>query len=241
MALLSAKIETKSELVKRHLLNRLFSRDLMPGDMINRHQVAEALGVSVAPVQEALIQLESAGYLEVSQRKYTRVKVCRPDDLYGQLLVREALECLVASLLAEDPAALDIDTLRELAGAADSSFDEWPRHGRDEAAFHGALAEATECPVLIRHLRNVIETSLFFTLYLSIPSPDRGVDKSHALLLDRIVGGDVDTAAQAVRDHLCNEREFLRRLAASSATDDGPQGRVSGPRTRRHQKVASDG
>jgi DNA-binding transcriptional MocR family regulator len=64
------------------------------GDLINRRQVAAALGISTAPVHEAMAQLEAEGLLEALPRKGTRVRRALPHDVKDILIVREALDKL---------------------------------------------------------------------------------------------------------------------------------------------------
>lgn len=50
-----------SEQVYHTLLDRLLSNKLIPGEILNRRDVAKELQVSVAPVLEAMVQLEHEG------------------------------------------------------------------------------------------------------------------------------------------------------------------------------------
>src|SRR4051794_1015015 len=53
-----------SSQVYDQLLRRLLSGELPPGHVFNRRQVAAELGVSVAPVLEAMLELEAEGLIE---------------------------------------------------------------------------------------------------------------------------------------------------------------------------------
>src|SRR3954454_10146410 len=93
-------IETMSlsQRVYEAILSRLLSGHWEPGRILNRRQVAAELNVSVAPVLEAMLELEMEGLIETLPRKGTRVRPLGLPDLQGQLIVREALECQAARM-----------------------------------------------------------------------------------------------------------------------------------------------
>ena len=54
-----------------HLLENFLQNELVPGHILNRREIAQQLGVSVAPVLEAFLQLEMEGFVESIPRKGT--------------------------------------------------------------------------------------------------------------------------------------------------------------------------
>ena len=62
------------------LLQQLLQNELIPGTILNRRKVAAELGVSVAPVLEAMLQLEMEGFLEASGRKRGSIQRYRTDQ-----------------------------------------------------------------------------------------------------------------------------------------------------------------
>src|SRR5689334_15273534 len=88
----------KSERVYNEILDRLLSGRWEPGYVFNRRQIAAEMKVSVAPVLEAMLELEGEGLIETLPRKGTRVRALTIRDLQGQLIVREALECQAARM-----------------------------------------------------------------------------------------------------------------------------------------------
>jgi DNA-binding GntR family transcriptional regulator len=51
-----------------HLLDLLLTGELVPGDVINRQEIADTQAVSRTPVQKAVSQLESEGFLTTYPR-----------------------------------------------------------------------------------------------------------------------------------------------------------------------------
>jgi DNA-binding GntR family transcriptional regulator len=73
-----------SNRVYEQLYGAMLDGRLRPGDRLNRRQVSVDLGVSVAPVLEAMTQLEWEGFLETSPRAGTLVRqVTLADECTG--------------------------------------------------------------------------------------------------------------------------------------------------------------
>src|SRR5580658_8522650 len=114
------------------ILARLLSGEMPPGHVFNRRQVATELGVSVAPILEAMLELEAEGLIETLPRKGTRVRVLSPEDLRGQLIVREALECEAARIYRGVPIERHIKRLTRLAAEIDEAALSSPTHAKQE-------------------------------------------------------------------------------------------------------------
>jgi len=185
------------------LLERLLARDLRPGDRLNRRQVAEQLGVSVAPVLEAMVQLEWEGFLETRSRKGT--VVCQPDadKVFGRWVLREAIEIQAARLCCGAPVQSHQARLLDLARAVDASDARTVENWQTEIAFHRALVELTGCQVLVEAFDQVMRHSLFHVVNELLPPPPTKCDPhSHVRLVQALADGPSDRAEVAMRQHL---------------------------------------
>ena len=86
-----------SQRIYDSLLKKILSNEYPSGTILNRRAIAAEYHVSVAPVLEAMLQLEKDGLLETIPRKGTRVTVIRSEQVSGYLLIREALEIAARS------------------------------------------------------------------------------------------------------------------------------------------------
>ena len=64
---------TFAEQAYDHIFNLLLRRDLRPGDLVDRKQIAEDLGVSLIPVSDAVQRLTHEGFLTTRRRQGTFV------------------------------------------------------------------------------------------------------------------------------------------------------------------------
>lgn len=211
----SAPGKTKDSFAQRgydHLIAELLEGRLQPGDEINRRQLAEALGVSIAPINEAVAQLEAEGFLEIAPRKSTRVRVVKPDDVRGLMILREALECQAARLYCGEPVRRERRRLKELAREVDATQIGSRENELAEGRFHGALVELTEVGALKKEFDKVMRRNLFFKINMLLPEAKQPPLDSHLRLLDELQLEDADAAEQAMRRHLERGRSRLLNL-----------------------------
>jgi DNA-binding GntR family transcriptional regulator len=196
------------------LSERLMDARLVPGMLLNRREIAAELDMSVAPVLEAMVQLESEGFLESVPRKGTLVRSVRLEDLRGQLILREALECEAALYYCGEPIERNESRLGEMARRIDATDDDargdqW----RADYAFHLALMECAGVAALTAAFRQVMRQKLFMAvnLYMSVHRTTKVMD-SHVRLLAQLKTGKPDKAVEAIRAHLRSDKqEFYAR------------------------------
>ena len=199
------KVGTPSTMKQRaytDILNRILDGRYSPGHLLNRRGVAQELSMSSAPVHEAMIELECAGFVEALPRLGTRVRHARVEDLRGHLIVREALECQAARMICGEPVVSRLKTLRPLARAADCGDRPYSERARHEVDFHIALVELANCPALLREYRRVMQIGLFYRINLLMPMQAGEPINSHVSLLEELADSSPDAAADAVRRHV---------------------------------------
>jgi DNA-binding GntR family transcriptional regulator len=221
-----SKNERKSSLsdeVYERLLAKLVNSELVPGHIINRREVAEELGVSVAPVLEAFLRLERDGYVETIPRKGTLVKPVEKDAFFEQLVMREAIECEAARLYCGKAVRESRERLEPLARRIDEADAGAPGRWNFEIEFHGELVALARCKVLDAEFLRTIRLGTFYNMHrVFIEMYRTGGDyenQSHAVLLDNLEREDPDFAEGVVRDHLRsgNRRLFLDRMSKEGA------------------------
>lgn len=209
----SARKQSLTDEVYNALLEKFINKELAPGQVLNRRSVAKELNVSVAPVLEAFLYLEMEGYVETLPRKGTIVKPIRKEDIYEQLIMREAIECQAARMYAGRPLADDFDRLLLLAENVDGSCSDVVVHWEDEINFHSALVSLSQCKALIEAFFRVIRLGTFYNMHRivtdSYPSADERENQSHRELLRRLKDRDADIVEGFIRDHLRSGKREL--------------------------------
>ncbi len=209
--LVTGALRTKiSQQVYDWLLRRLLARELKPGDQVNRRQVAEQLGISVAPVLEAMVQLEWEGFLHTRPRIGTVVAQPDAQKVLGRMILREALEAQAARLCCGAPVCQHRVRLLDLAERVDASDARVEANWRAEIAFHRSLVELTGCQELVDAFDQVARHSLFHAVNELLPPPSQKRDPhAHVGLMQVLMTAGPDQAEAAMRRHLEARRVSL--------------------------------
>lgn len=183
-----------------HIFNQLLRRHLRPGDLLDRKQIAQDLGVSLIPVSDAVRRLTHEGFLTTRRRQGTFVRPPSIEDVRGKFLLREALECQSARLYCGEKIHKALPKLRRLARAADKAADAGRQLWTEDFAFHQALVALTKCDALISCFERVINLSLFHQTALISPMQSVTYDR-HMELLEDLCEASIDDAERRIRDH----------------------------------------
>lgn len=199
---------TFAEQAYDHIVTQLLRRDLRPGDLLDRKRIAEDLGISLIPVSDAVQRLTLEGFLTTRRRQGTFVRTPSVEDVRGQFLLREALECQSARLYRGEKLRESLPGLRKLARAADKAADAGRQLWTEDFAFHQALVALTECDALISCFERVVNLSLFHQTALISPMQLTTYDR-HSELLDDLCDASVEDAESRIREHLRSGKETL--------------------------------
>jgi DNA-binding GntR family transcriptional regulator len=204
-----ARTVSLSRRVYNEILDRLLSGRLAPGEIFNRRETAAKLGVSVAPVLEAMLELQAEGLIETLPRKGTRVRVLTLRDLQGQLIVREALEAQAARLFCGEPVIRHEKRLKRLAKEIDESDSRSPQHLREEVRFHHYLVSLAGVPALTDAYDRVMKLGLLYAVQVLHPNLEMAAKSSHVEFVDALKTTDPDAAEKAARTHARAGKEAL--------------------------------
>lgn len=182
------------------------------GTVLSRRKLAASLGMSILPVSEALQRLESEGLVESRPRVGTTVRVPTPQDIRGNYIVREALECQAARLFAERSSAEARAELQQKAQELDDlsasiGGDAPERQSRLLAfrklhmQFHMQIAESTGYPALARAIEKN-HVLVFVALYDSLLGGPGDPPQWHSQLMDALCQRDPDKAETTMRTHV---------------------------------------
>ena len=182
------------------LLERLLSGKLLPGASLNRRQIAEEFGVSVAPVLEAFMQLEHEGFLITVPRRGTTVRTLTKKDIKGNLILKEAIECAAAERYSGETVQLHYGPLEEMATRLDdysnkNSMEAW----RLDLDFHRELVALAGYEVLVTEFNKIAVPNLFYHVNRALRSDG---SMSHVKLLQALASPNREQAIQELRCHL---------------------------------------
>lgn len=210
-----------SDQVKDHLLRAILGGDYAPGVRIVETRVARDLGVSQAPVREALRDLENLGLVESSPFRGASVRRPSPTELIEAITVRAQLEALGLRLAFERLTDADLTDLRRSLAAmreAARSADAYAE-AKADAAFHGRLIDVAGNAVLRRQWHAIEPFSRTYITLVSPGADQRVIADLHGSILEGLEAGDRSAALDALARHFESTEGTLRRAGQASVAD----------------------
>ncbi|MFB7608663.1 GntR family transcriptional regulator [Streptomyces gardneri] len=197
-------VKSKADLVYDSLRAAIAEGQLRPGERVNMDELARDFGVSKIPVREAVKRLESEGLLV--SRVHAGVTVAEIDvtEMRGVFLAREAIEGLVAGLVAEQADEALLDRLDEIQTAMRGALESGAidRLSELNTSFHRALAEATGYRILADLTEQLLLTIRRYRAVAPIDEMNwRSVIDEHDGIIGALRRGDATAAADAARAH----------------------------------------
>ncbi|SDV48728.1 GntR family transcriptional regulator [Chitinasiproducens palmae] len=211
------------ELVADSVLSRLregiMAGDLAPGAKISEPEVARRLGVSRAPLREALRRLEERGLVTRTPRLGARVVVLSPEKIQQIFVVREAIEGMAARLAATHITDDEIVRLRaqlEHQRARSSQIGAVQFLTKElDNDFHSTIVEASRNEFLIRALRedyrDLINLCRVHQRHIEARAHRALVE--HSRIVDALEERDPDLAELMMRRHVASARKGMQAQA----------------------------
>ena len=199
------------EQIKELLIQRILEGTYKPGERIVELQLVQELGVSQAPVREALRDLEAMRFIETEPYKGARVRAVSRDELAQSYPVRAVLEEL-AGQMATPRATV------ELFSQLDSEVQDMRKAARNkdqhsllvhDARFHELIVEAAGNTILLDTWSGLrIEA---FTLVSVVTSHLDlvAIANTHLPILDALRSGDAHLTGKVMREHITSFGDLL--------------------------------
>ena len=197
--------KSKAERVYRELRRRIRELTLPPGAPLRKEEIALEMGVSRAPVSEAIARLADEALVDVFPQHGSFVAPIRAEDVREALFIRTALEVEAirrVTLDADESLLKSLeDNLAQQAVALESR-DLTTFYELDEG-LHAAIFGATNSPRAMR-LLEAARAPLDRPRRIGLPEAGRpeATFAEHRRLVDAIASRDPEFAAAAMRAHL---------------------------------------
>ena len=192
-----------------------------PGDRVRQEDIAERLGVSLAPVREALRALEQEGQVVYRPRRGYSITELRVEDLQEIYALRRLLE---ERALRSALPHLDDDAVERIA-LAGGECAEAARRG-DVAAeleanrrFHFGMLEAPDQPQTMRLIRLLWDsTECYRAMYYNSPEERSATVAAHDEILDAVRRRATDEVVAALDEHRGRALRVLSKILSRQLT-----------------------
>lgn len=196
---------TLVELAARKVRDRILSGTLEPGQRIIEEQLCADLGISRAPLREALRLLAQQGLVEHLPRRGSRVTEWSPTDILQlyelrNVLERHAIETALPLDLATDP-LVDVREALTQMRAAKTELDRDDAHRQFHAAVVG-LAGNRQLEIALAPVWLKLQLPMAMNLREEARTHDPGDGiRRHTAILAALEANDLGQALEAIDHH----------------------------------------
>jgi DNA-binding GntR family transcriptional regulator len=220
MALNTLDYSKIGELAYRAIRDAILSGEFPPNHRLNQDELAKRLGVSRAPVRDALNRLEAEGLVRTLGRNGGVVVAETSEqqmvDIYE---LRAIIDAASARLACERASDEDLARLQTIVDETERATEVNDLSGivQGHAAFHEMLYEASGNAELIRVARNLWDRSYRFRVMAlgNEENARRGLEQ-HRAILAALQARDPERAVAAAEEHNRSSIRHLRGRVTSA-------------------------
>jgi len=188
--------------------------DLKPGQRLVESGIAHQMGISRAPVREALRQLEIEGLVVSEPHRGTFVAEFSITDLWEIYTLRAAIESLAARIVTEKASAETLAQLQQVVAdmARATHEGDLARLAALDMSFHEMLCRASgHSRLLDIWLSMIAQIRIFIDLTSTLYLPADEVVRLHTEVVGHIRNGRAEEAGQALACHILEVGERIRQ------------------------------
>ena len=211
----------RADALRDRLEQDIVTGALRPGERLDEQSLADRFGVSRTPIREALMQLASAGLVELQARRGAFVASLSLREVIERFEVMAALEGACGALAARR--ITEAERL-ELLEAHKACAQQAPGGDADSyyylnERFHHVIYEACHNTYLAEQARQLHDRlKPFRRLQLRARSRVATSLTEHQAIVDAILASDSSRAEQLLRDHILIQGERLTDFIATFDT-----------------------
>jgi len=226
---MSEEKKSLSETIRSAIEQEILSGKLPSGAQIEEQQLLARFGVSRTPVREALIQLASAGLVDLVPRQGAIVSSITLREYVAMSEILVQLEALSAQLAARRISAAQREAMQ--AGyeacrlAAEQADGERYRAAND--SFHHVIYEACCNEILSRQILTM-RARMRGMRDRRFEKPARILAslEEHKAVMDAILRGDEEAAAKAMVRHIATGGDVYADMIAAMPADEAARMRA---------------
>ena len=210
------------ELVYERLRMQIISGELPPGTKLHEEELSAEMGISRAPLREALNMLSRDGFAEIIPRRGAVVSSVSPTDVEDIWCIRLLLEPAAAVMSLPYLERSELEEVRAMLEEVLRTPDNFALYIQSDIRVHGLMIDHLKNPYLANILVNLKDHSLRVRWNAERQSEKTGHDViiaatlDHIKIVDTMLAGDADAVHDAVAEHI---RVSIQRTESCMAPD----------------------
>ncbi|MFO7710010.1 MAG: GntR family transcriptional regulator [Desulfobacterales bacterium] len=227
------------EQVYDYIRDELSQGNLTPGMTIDLNMISRKLGISKTPLRDALLQLDTEGFVTISPRRGIFVNRLRLEDIRDCYEIIGALESTAILSVIDTIQPLHIEKMKILNRAlkADLQQEDYTAYYQRNLLFHGVFLDLSHNIPLKRIILPLKQRLYDFPRRGYIKEWELRNCRDHDRLIDAFKKSDRKAAVAVWRDvhwSFTKQEKFIRRFYFS----EGPQSTVSVAERRRGREAS---
>jgi DNA-binding GntR family transcriptional regulator len=210
--------QRRSEQLGEEIEERIATGVYAPGMRLDESELAQTFGVSRTPVREALIQLASSGLVEIRPRRGAVVPEMNAERLCEMFEVMAELESMCARLAARRISPDEQSRLMSAHLACEAALNagQADLYYQNNEIFHQCLYAASHNVFLVEQA-TTLQRRLrpYRRLQLRVRNRMGSSYAEHGTIVQAILDGDGERAAELLRAHIVVQGERFTDLVAS--------------------------
>ncbi len=179
--------------------------NFLPGEIIRKHDICNALGVSRSPVSDALAKLRNEGLVEVVPQSGTFVSRFSLQDIKEGAFLREAIELACIEILASnisEQQLIDLNRNLKLQKVL-AETDDYQGFYQLDAEMHGMIMDFTGYKNLAKVTKTGwVQVDRARQLLLPVDGRLKKAFQEHRAVIKALEQNDVALAREKMRTHL---------------------------------------
>ena len=207
--------KSKKAIVYDNLKKRIINHSLKQGEPLNESILTKELGISKTPIREALQQLEKEGFVENIPGKGSFVSRISIQDIREIFEIREILECEVVRRAAMKSDPDKVEGIKKKFETESNEDKNTKDHFKAGDRIHTFIFESFGNKRLLEYYKRLQEHIIRMRLYFfnQLHQERSGQSfKEHLEIMDALIAQDPQRAEKAMRDHLRNSVEYLKKV-----------------------------
>lgn len=198
--------------VYEQLLMRIITGELPPCEKLHEEELAVEMGISRAPLREALNMLERDGFIEIIPRKGAVVSSVSEDDIKNLWEIRELLEPFAAVASMPNIPEVKLVSVRESLEAVHQNPKDFEAYVDSDILVHALFGDYLKNHYLRDILKNLKDHSLRMRWNAEKRHNEIFVDlivtstQEHIAIVEALLARDAALVHQTTLSHLQNSQ-----------------------------------
>ncbi|CAN5354698.1 GntR family transcriptional regulator [soil metagenome] len=209
--------DTMQDRVYRQVCDLILDGEIIPGQLVTIHGLADAFGVSAMPVREALKRLTAAKALTVVSGRSIGIPPLSQERLLDLRNVRIEVEALAGQWAAVHITQAELERLAEACHVLETAnaVGDARTYLRANHAFHFSIYRAARSESLLAIIETLwLQISPYFNL-LRGSGNYASANRQHQAMLDALAARDGAAVAAAMRSDIEAAYGILKKLVDS--------------------------